>query len=67
MKKKFPGILANLCGLACAVSMAALGIAYAQDGDADQGILVDAEEETEPSADQMTESETGDEEAEKMA
>ena len=37
MKKKFPGILANLCGLACAVSVAALGIAYAQDGDAAQG------------------------------
>ena len=39
----------------------------AGDGEADQGLSVDAEEETEPSAEQMTEPETGDEEAEKMA
>lgn len=37
MKNKFPGILAYLCGIACAISMATLGTAYARDGDAAQG------------------------------
>ena len=37
MKNKFPEILTYLCGIACAISMAILGTAYAQDGDAAQG------------------------------
>jgi mono/diheme cytochrome c family protein len=37
MKKKFPGILALLGGIACAVSVLLPGIVYAQDGDKANG------------------------------